>query len=142
MDALVALFTSFEPLAGVPVRDGASVSQARLDEVLSVGYTGAEDGSDAEAVLGTEGMGSEDREQFTIRCAVAAAGGSTDLPAIRRRAYELLQAAGAAIAANRTLNGAVMRAVIGSHSLQQDQTDKGAQAVIVFTVDCDAYTGR
>lgn len=142
IDALVAIFTAAEGLAGVTVRDGASVSQARVTEIVSVGYTGVEGENDVDAQALTEGLGgSPDREQFTIRCAAAALKGGTDLSAARRRAYELFAAAGAAIAENRTLNGAVMRAMIGSHALTQDQTDSGAQAVVVFTVDCDAYSG-
>lgn len=142
MDALVTAFATADGLQGVTVRDGASVSQARVQEIVSVGYTGTEDENDADATLVTEGLGDPSREQFTIRCAAAALKGGTDLSAARKRAYELFTAAGAALAVNRTLNGAVMRAMIGSHSLNQGQTDAGAQAVIVFTVECDAYTGR
>jgi hypothetical protein len=143
MDALVTAFNAAPELAGVTVRDGPSTSQATVREVISVGYTGTEGESDAESQLMTEGLGgSSDREQFTIRCAAAALRGTTDLPAARRRAYELLSAAGAAIARDRTLGGAVMRAMVGSHSLTQGQTSDGAQAVVVFEVSCDAYSGR
>lgn len=142
IDALVAMFTTAEGLADVTVRDGASVSQARVSEIVSVGYTGTEGENDADAIVSAEGLGgSPDREQFTIRCAAAALSGATDMPAARARAYELFGAAAAAIAANRTLNGVVMRAMVGSHSLTQDQTDQGAQAVVTFEVSCDAYTG-
>lgn len=143
LDALVTVFTNADGLTGVTVRDGASASQARVTEVVSVGYTGAEDDAAAEATLVTEGLGgSPDREQLTIRCVAAALIGTADQAAARRRAYEIFQAAAAAVAANRTLNGTVMRAMVGSHSLVQDQTDQGAQAAITFTVECDAYTGR
>ena len=142
IDALVATFTTAEGLAGVTVRDGASVSQARLTEVVSVGYTGAEGESDVEAQAVNEGLGGggPDRELFSIRCAAAAFKGGTDISAARKRAYEIFGAATAAIAANRTLNGTVLRAMVDSHSLTQDQGDQGAQAVIVFTVGCDSYT--
>ncbi|MEU6552111.1 hypothetical protein ABZ915_17770 [Streptomyces sp. NPDC046915] len=141
LDALVTVFTTAEGLAGVTVRDGASVSQARINEIISVGYTGNEDDSAAEATLLTEGLGgSPDREQITIRCAAAVLIGKADLSQARQRVYELFQAAAQAIAADRTLRGTVMRAMVGSHSLTQDQMDQGAQAVIVFTVECDAYT--
>jgi hypothetical protein len=143
MDAMVAAFGSAESLKGVTVRDGASVSQATVLEVVSVGYTGTEGENDADATLLTEGLGGDpDREQFTIRCAAAALKGSTELPAARARAYELFAAAASVIAANRTLGGTVMRAMIGSHSLTQWQTKDGAQAVVSFEVSCDAYTGR
>jgi len=142
MDALVAVFTTAPELEGVTVRDGPSTSQATVREVISVGYTGAEGESDAESQLMTEGLGgAPDREQFSIRCAAAALRGTTDLPAARQRAYELLSAAGATIARDRTLGGTVMRAMVGSHSLTQGQTSDGAQAVVVFEVSCDAYSG-
>ncbi|MFF7966758.1 hypothetical protein ACFZC3_15500 [Streptomyces sp. NPDC007903] len=142
IDGLVRVFTEAPGLDGVTVRDGASVSQARITEVISVGYTGAEDERDAEAVLAREGLGGiRDRETLTIRCVAAVLLGTTDLPAARRRAYELLAAAASALAADRTLGGAVMTAWISAHSLSQSQIDQGAQAVILFTVTCDAYSG-
>lgn len=139
LGALVATFTTADGLRDVTVRDGPSVSQARVLEVVSVGYTGIDGEADVDAITATEGLG-PDREQFTIRCVVAVTRGSTDMPAARARAYELFGAAAVAIAANRTLNGSVMRALVGSHSLTQYQTDQGAQAAVTFTVDCDSYT--
>jgi hypothetical protein len=143
IDGLVAAFTDWPGLAGVTVRDGPSTSQATVLEVVSVGYTGGEDETDAESTLLMEGLGgSPDREQLTIRCAAAVLRGGDDLPGARRRAFELLSAAGAAIAADRTLGGTVMSAMVASHSLTQAQGSQGSQAVVVFEVSCDAYTGR
>lgn len=144
MDALVAVFTAWPGLAdaGVVVRDGPVTSQASVKEVVSVGFTGTEGESDAESTLLTEGVGGRvDREQFTIRCAVAVLRGSDDLVGARQRAYELLGEAGEAVASNRSLNGSVMRAMISSHSLTMDLAPNGAQAMVVFQVSCDAYTG-
>ncbi|MFD7793635.1 hypothetical protein [Streptomyces sp. NPDC059759] len=141
IDALVATFRTADGLADVTVRDGASVSQSRLSEVVSVGYTGVDGENDVDAQATTEGLGGgQDREQFVIRCAAAAFKGGTDMAAARKRAYEIFAAATAAIAANRTLNGTVLRAMVDSHALTQDQADSGAQAVIVFSVGCDAFT--
>lgn len=142
VDGLVAVFGAWPGLSGVTVLDGPSTSQTTLSEVLTVGWTGGDDETDAESTLLTEGLGgSPDREQFTIRCAAAVLRGTNDLPGARRRAYELLGEAGAAIAADRTLQRAVMRAMVGSHSLSQELTQQGAQAIVVFEVSCDAYTG-
>ncbi|WP_392971178.1 hypothetical protein [Streptomyces sp. LN245] len=142
MDALVAAFTDWPGLAGVTVRDGPSTSQAAVQEIVSVGYTGGENGTDAESTLMTEGLGGVvDREQFLIRCATAVLVGGDGVAVARRRAYELLAEAGAAIAANRQLGGSVMRAMIASHALTMDQTPKGAQVGVVFEVSCDAYSG-
>ena len=142
MDALVAALTVAPELDGVTVRDGASVSQSTVKEIVSVGFTGEEAQSDAETTATADGLAGTDRERFTIRCAAAVLRGSTDLPAARRRAYELLSAVGAVLGRDRTLGGTVLRAMVGSHTLTQDQTDRGAQAVVVFGVDCDAFTGR
>jgi len=142
MDRLVAVFGAWPALADVTVLDGPSTSQKTLQQVLTVGWTGGDDETDAESTLLTEGVGGGiDREQFTIRCAVAVLVGADDLSGARRRAYAVLSEAGAAIGADRTLGGVVMRAMIGSHSLSQGLTPKGAQAVLVFEVSCDAYTG-
>ncbi|MEU2924208.1 hypothetical protein ABZ636_03975 [Streptomyces sp. NPDC007251] len=142
IDGLVAVLGASPGLSGVKVLDGPSTSQQTMKEVLTVGWTGQDDETDAESTLVTEGLGgSPDREQFTIRCAAAVLRGTDDLPGARRRAYELLTEAGAAIAANRTLRGAVMRAMVGSHSLAQDLTQQGAQVTVIFEVSCDAYTG-
>jgi hypothetical protein len=143
MDALLAVFTAAPELADVTVRDGPSTSQATVQEILSVGYTGSDDDTDAETQVSAEGLNpARDREQFTIRCAAAVLKGGTDISAARKRAYDIVTAAGAAIARDHTLGGTVMRAMIGSHSLSQDQTDRGAQAMVIFGVDCDAYSGR
>jgi hypothetical protein len=142
IDGLVTLFGAWPGLSGVDVLDGPTASQQTFREVLTVGWTGGDDESDAESTLLTEGLGgSPDREQFSVRCAAAVLRGTGDLPAARRRAYELLSAAGAAIAQDRTLRGAVMRAMVASHSLAQDLTQQGAQVTVTFEVSCDAYSG-
>lgn len=142
MDGLVAVFTAAPEMAGVPVRDGPSTSQATVQEILSVGYTGSEDETDAEAQASAEGLNPvRDREQFTIRCAAAVLQGTGSISAARRRAYEIVGGAGAALARDHTLGGIVLRAMIGTHSLSQDLTDRGVQVVVVFGVDCDAYSG-
>jgi hypothetical protein len=142
IDGLVTLFGAWAGLSGVSVLDGPTSSQQTFREVLTVGWTGGDDETDAESALLTEGLGgSPDREQFTIRCAAAVLRGTDDLPGARKRAYELLAEAGAAIAQDRTLRGAVMRAMVGSHSLSQELTQQGAQAVVTFEVSCDAYSG-
>lgn len=144
IEALVTAFTEWPGLGGdgVAVRDGPSTSQATVQEVVSVGYTGAEDENSAESTLLTEGLGgAADREQFTIRCVAVVLRGKDDVSDARRRAYELLSQAGAAIAADRKLGGSVMRAMISSHSLDQAQTTQGAQAAVAFDVSCDGYNG-
>ncbi|MFF8406901.1 hypothetical protein ACF06P_35400 [Streptomyces sp. NPDC015684] len=143
ISALVTVFGASEGLADVKVVDGPYSSQQTLQEVLSVGWTGGDDETDAESTLLSEGLGAMvDREQFTIRCAAAVLRGTDDLSGPRARAYEILAAAGDVLAGDRTLRGTVMQAKVGSHSLTQSLTPQGAQAVVVFEVSCDAFTGR
>ncbi|MEV6791249.1 hypothetical protein AB0M87_04440 [Streptomyces sp. NPDC051320] len=143
MDALVVAFRTSSGLEGVTVWDGPTVSKATPQEMLSVGFTGVDGETDAESSSAAAGMTTRrDMETFTVRCAAAVLRGSTDVAAVRRRAYELLAAAGEAIARDETLGGVVLRAMVGSHTLTQDQTSNGAQAVVAFGVDCEAFTGR
>lgn len=142
IDGLVAAFEGWPRLGGdsVTVRDGPSDSQATVQEVITVGWTGGDNESGADATLFTEGLGDPSREQFTVRCVAAVLRGTNDISGARERAYELLAEAGAAIKADRRLRGAVMRAWISSHSLDLQLTPQGAQAVVTFDVSCDAYS--
>lgn len=143
VDGLVRIFNAWPELTeAAKVLDGPTTSQATLTDVVAVGFAGGDEGLDGESTLVTEGLGGGvDRERFTIRCAAVCLRGTDDLPGARRRAYELLSLAGAAIATDRTLGGTVMRAMIGGHTLSQGFTQSGAQATVTFDVSCDAYSG-
>lgn len=142
VDALVAALQGAPGLAEFTVRDGPSTSREQPQRVLYVGWSGGE-GSDVESDVALEGLGAvPDREQFTVQCALAVVDGGGDIAAARAAAYGALAAVGAAVAADRTLGGAVMRANIGAHTLAQDQNSAGAQATIVAGIACDAFTGR
>lgn len=143
IDALLVRFAAAPELVGAEVRDGPGVSKADVMEIVSVGWTGIDGELDADSQLAHEGLGSSpDREISTVRCAAAVLNGSADMGAARRRAYQLVAGAGAALAREHTLNGACMRAIVGSTSLSQAQISNGAQAVVVFEVNVDAFTGR
>lgn len=140
VDALVDTFRAAPEFQDITVWDGPEVSKATPREMLSVAFTGDENDSDVEASSAAEGLGLRDRETFTVRCAAAVVMGSTDMRAARRRAYELYAAAGAVLARDHTLARRVMRARLGSHNFKQLQTDRGAQALVVFGIDVDAFT--
>lgn len=143
VDALVQRFTAWPDLAGVVVRDGPAVADDTPMELLSVGYTGVEGEPDIDSQALYEGMGAApDREACQIKCALGVLDGSTDAAVPRTRAYQLLRAVTAAIGADRTLGGVVMRAGVTSAALTQSQTNQGAQALIVFTVETDGFTSR
>lgn len=147
IDALVVVLaramTQDADLAGVVVRDGPQPGQESAGQVLAVGWSGGTSDTDAVAQLAPEGLSlTPDREQTVVRCAAAVLDGTGDMGAARRLAYRMLATGGAAIDADHTLGSLVLRAMVGAHSLTQQQTGSGAQAIVVFEVAVDAYTGR
>lgn len=125
------------------LRDGPRVVADGINEAITVGYV---DDTDETAVTGSmeyEGLAVAPlRETYSIRCAASVRNGAKDITAARSRAYELLAAVGGALAADKTLGGVVLSARIGDMTLSQDQTSRGADVVLAFNVDCDAYTTR
>ncbi|MGW0579632.1 hypothetical protein ACWD25_27535 [Streptomyces sp. NPDC002920] len=143
IEDLVAAFKAAEEFTGVTVWDGPEVSKANPLEMLTVAFTGDDSDSDVESTSLPEGLASSpDRQTFTVRCAAAVLKGATEMPVARRRAYELYDGVGAVLARNPNLGGTVLRARLGSHSFKGMQTGNGAQALVVFGIDVDAYTGR
>lgn len=148
---LLAVLAAAPALEGVPVLDGPKVTESKAAEIIAVGFTGERmsrtgaypetTGPAAEATSVLEGLAvSPERETAEIRCMIAVLDGSRDITAARGRAYDLLAACGQAIAANKTLGGAVMAAWVSGHTLDQDQTQKGAVVTVLFSVGTDAYT--
>jgi hypothetical protein len=146
---LVAAFRASPDLASpVDVRDGPVVTSSSARDVVVVGWNGQE--NDELAVEGQdipEGLAaSPDREAYSIRCAAisvcATGSAAAAIVTARTRAYELVAACGAAIAADRRLGGTVMRATMGASSLRQVPDQNGLVATVEFAVDIDAYSGR
>ncbi|MFE6362974.1 hypothetical protein ACFVP3_23620 [Streptomyces sp. NPDC057806] len=143
LDTLVDTFKAAPEFEGVTVWDGPEVSKTVAQEMLTVGFTGDDNDNDVESTSLPEGLAAApDRETFTIRCAAAVLKGSTEMRAARRRAYELYSAAGAVLARDPRLGGIVLRARLGSHTFKQVQSDRGAQALVIFGIDCDTFTRR
>jgi hypothetical protein len=147
--AIAALVTAFRTsaalgLAGVPVRDGPELVSGTDPEAVAVGYTGDQNEDVVTGAASPEGLAVlPDRERYAVTCAAEVVDPGGDLPAARARVYELHAACGAAIAADHTLGGAVLRASLGIGSLQQQQvTTGGALARVVFPVNVDAFTSR
>jgi len=140
-DALVALLSGAD-LGGAKVLDGPVVTSSAIMEAIIVGYETDDLSAVVEGNSEPEGLSrARDRETYSITCAVQVlCGSSTDMPAARRRAYELFGLVGGALASDPRLGGAVMMASLGTHSLSQPQTQQGALAEIVFGVDCDAFS--
>jgi hypothetical protein len=143
--ALLAAFRAAPALTGpgTDIRDGPVVTGSAALEAVLVGWNGrADDTLAANAGVNPEVFGdADDREVFTIRCAVMVLDGQGDMTAARTRAYALLAACGAVIRADRRLGGIVGDSHISSHALRQDPTPDGAKATVTFGVACDTYTG-
>ena len=146
ISALITAFTASAQLgaAGVPVQDGPQLAAATALEAVAVGYSGDQNQAAATGAATPEGLGAgPDRERYAITCVAEVLDPGGNLPAAARaRAYQLHAACGAAVNADRTLGGTVLRAVPGPGTLTQKQTETGALARIVFPVTIDAYTSR
>jgi hypothetical protein len=149
---LIAMFKASAALAGVEVYDGPTVSESKAREVIAVGFTGetlSRTGAYAEASQpvaevttsfdGQLALGRV-REQYPLRSMLGVLNGAKNSPAARARAYEMLDAIGAAIAADKKLGGAVALAYLGDHVFTPSQNQRGAIAEIGFEVVCDAWT--
>jgi len=143
---LLAALGRSAALSGVKVADGRGITDPDADEVISVGFTGADGEAAADAALAAEGAGGDpSREQYAIRCAIGVTSGDEGddgIAAARTRAFALLGAVGAAIVADRKLGGAVMSARVSSWSLGQAQVSGGVSVALRFEVSVDAYVQR
>lgn len=138
LDALVALGRADTALADVRVTDGPEVTETGVQDWLIVGFDGDASGDfqAAQTVGGWAGLGTRREEQFQVMVAAIAQRGDTDVRAARVRAYEI----GARVEEWLTADPSIglgrgqVEAAIEASQLTQDQTDKGAQAVLLLTV--------
>lgn len=142
IDNLMTLLREEPLLTGVTVLDGPTVTSDPIFESVTVGFEDPETSAAVTSTSAPEGLArARDLETFTIACAAEVLlSASTDLPAARRRAYELLGFVGQVLAARHTLNNAVMMANLGTHTLSQEQVDQGVLVRIAFGVDCEAFS--
>ena len=148
---LVAALGTWPGLEGTEVHDGPKVTSSKALEVIAVGWTGERMartgaypdpvGPEADVTVTVDGLSlTRVHEQYPVRCLIAVRNGAKDVTAATGRAYQLLSQCGAAVAADKTLGGAVAMASLGSHQVTRDQDQRGAEATIVFEVNCDAWT--
>ncbi len=141
--ALIELFKTAPGLEGVRVYDGPDLDGAQPDEAISVGYLGEEDSLAVEAQTEHEGLTVDrSREQYTVHCLIEARNGSGEVPAARKRVFELYAAVGAALAAFPRLDGTPMSVQPGAWTYSQEQDGAGLLAKITLGIDVDAYTRR
>lgn len=143
--ALVQCLQGAPGLEGVKVYDGPVVDGSNPAEALTVAYN-PEDGSAVEGQMSRDGLPvAPSLEQYTIQCSAAVTNGNNNAPAVqmvRSRAFALLAAVGAALAADPRLGGVVGMAQVGAWTLSHTQNGSGVVAVLGFAVDIEAFTKR
>lgn len=139
LDALVALARAALP--DMQVLDGGTVRDIER-EAVSIGYTEDDDEPAVEDVRDRAQLtSSPEDERYEIKCASWSwLGSETDMSAVRRRAYEFVDAINDALMADQTLGGLVMEARIPTTSLVQNQVNRGATARVDFVIAIYAET--
>ena len=111
------------------------------DGVLTIAYQDETLPQVGDGTSSTEGfVGNPSRETYSINCAAGVINGDGDIEAATDAACALWAAAGTALVADPHLNDLVLHADMGEWSLQLTQAADGAQAIVLFNVDIDAYT--
>lgn len=137
IDALVALVQAQVP--DVQVVDGQPVTSET--DIVCIGFTGEPGEPAVESTRSLEQLTMEpDLESYAITCVASSLRGDTDAKAVRDRAYEIVNSVASAIAADQTLGGMAGYARLSTESLTQQQTSKGAEALVQFVVSVDAFT--
>ncbi|WP_112469417.1 hypothetical protein [Streptomyces triticisoli] len=144
IDALVALGAADPELDEVQVSDGPEVTDTSALDWLIVGFDGDPNGDfqAAQTVGGWTDFGTGREEQFQVMVAAVAQRGDTDVRAARMRAYEIGARVEAWLRADPSigLGPGQVEAAIEASQLTQDQTQQGAQAVLLLTVAGRALT--
>ncbi|GAA3077840.1 hypothetical protein [Streptosporangium carneum] len=137
LEALVA--AARRVLPGVQVVDGQPL--AADQEIICVGFTGEPGETSVENVRTREQVTLDpDRESYEITCLVAVLRGEADAAAVRARVYEMVSILAGELATDPTLGGVCGRTQLTTEDLAQEQTTKGAQAVVRFVITVDAWT--
>lgn len=149
IEALVALGRTepaYEPgddgTPGVTVADGPQVTDDASPDWLVVGFDGDPNGDfeAATSVGGWADLGTGREEEFQVTVAAIANRGDTDIVTARKRAYEIAARVEAWLRADPSLGLRSLEAAIAGTRLTQDQTDQGAQAVLLLSVAGRAFT--
>jgi hypothetical protein len=145
MTALTQILQASPDLAGVKVKDMGDLTDADALAVVTIGMLNPNEDSHAEATMVRGAMSwGDQRETYHIHCGLAVATGDEDQGggAARKQAFGMLAAVGSALAANKTLRGVVMSALLDAWALRVDQTTAGYRAQMTFEVAVDAFTNR
>lgn len=140
--ALVSAFEASTDLADTAVSDGPAMVDKGTGKFLTVGHqANSTDDLAVNVETSTEGWANgPQRERFEVYCSASAFVGDDDQAMARGAAFPIYSAACAAIYADPTLGGVVMRAVPSSWILHQSATSQGRVATLNFSIAVDAYT--
>lgn len=140
IDALVALWSAaFADQDDVSVNDGPVIGGDGTYKRVSVGWDGNEGAAQAET--SPEGLGgSPDRETYTIFCSATASVGDSGAQLARNAVFGLFSTCTAALGADRTLGGLVLRAMPASVAYHQVASPSGRQAILAFGISVTAFT--
>ncbi|MFD0885756.1 hypothetical protein ACFQ08_14490 [Streptosporangium algeriense] len=137
LEALVAAAT--RALPDVQVVDGQPITAS--PDILCIGFTGEPGEPAVESTRTREQVTTDpERESYEITCLAAVLRGETDAAAVRVLAYEMVSVLAGELAGDPTLGGVCGRTQITTEALAQEQTTKGAQAVVRFVIAVDAWT--
>ncbi|MDK0520388.1 hypothetical protein [Streptomyces sp. ML-6] len=142
IERLVQLGTADQGLLDVRVSDGPEVTGDTAPDWLIVGFDG-DPGGDfqaAQTVGGWADLGTGREEEWQVTVAAIAQRGDTDVPAARRRAYEIAAHVETWLRTDPGLGLRSVEAAIVATQLMQDQTTQGAQATLLLTVAGRAFT--
>jgi hypothetical protein len=142
MDALVTLFRTHPEIggAGVPVRDGPTLSAEQALWAVAVGYTGDENESIVSGSSEPIGLAPTDHEQYEILCAAVARDPGGSMATARADAYQLHDLCGRALTIDGTMGGLVLSIAMGISSLRQQQVvGAGAEVTVIFPVNVEAF---
>lgn len=139
LDALRARCETAPQLAGVRVCDGPPVSGIQEPDVVALG-TALVDLVPSAVGQGRRDFGGGRLESFDMAClAQSLSGDVTALPAVRARAYDLVDAVAAVIDADRSLGEVCMDAQVVRVAYRPVIDEKsGVLALIEFTVRVEA----
>lgn len=142
LSALVAAFQGSADLADTAVSDGPATVDKGTGKLLTVGHQ-ANNGDDLSVSVETSPEGwanGPQRETFEVYCSASAFVGDDDQAMARAAVFPIYNAACAAIIADPTLGGVVMRARPSGWILHQSATTQGRVATVNFSITVDAYT--
>jgi hypothetical protein len=138
LDALVALARTALP--ATQVFDGPP-TEVIQGEVIMIGWGGPDQPGVTSTRTRQQYATSPDTESYDLSCLLCCwLGADNNLKAARDGALALLDALGAALAADPLLGGLVKRARISADTYLPEQTTDGAAATLLATVHVDANT--